>query len=197
MRKAWLPAIAFSSAGAMQAGVNGALAVLAFHDRGIANGALLFSASAFTTVVFRYAAGRAVERFGPRAIAVPTAVVQAIGCLVAAHAMTMPMVIAAGICLGIGWACIVPVVLGLFFEESVPEERGAAMGAFHFAFGLGAALGSAVATVSTCLGHGYGTAMMTCAVVPAVSLILVLPSRRRRVMAEPKLALSPTASSGD
>ncbi len=66
MRRTWVPAILFATSCALQGGVNGSLAVLTFHDRGIANGATLFTASAITTVVLRYPASRLVELFGAR-----------------------------------------------------------------------------------------------------------------------------------
>lgn len=170
MRKEWLPAIGFAMAGALQAGVNCSLAVLAFHERGIANGAVLFTASALTTVFFRYHAGRAVETVGPRKMAVPTALLQSAGCVLAAGAHSITTVTLAGICFGIGWAAVVPVVLGLFFEEASSEYRGAAMGAFHFAFGTGAALGAGVATLCSMYGNGYMHAISICACAPLFSL---------------------------
>jgi MFS family permease len=188
LRKEWLPAIVYSVAGTIQAGVNVSLAVLAFHDRGIVNGAILFTVSALTTFVFRYGAGRAVELFGPRIVAVPTAIAQAAGCVLAAQATSMPMVIAAGVCFGIGWAAIVPVVLAIYFEESSLHSRGAAMGSFHFAFGLGAALGAGLATLTSWLGTGYGAAMMVAAATPFVGLFTVLTARKPIVAEEVVIA---------
>jgi MFS family permease len=179
LRKTWTPAILFALACAMQGGVNGSLAVLTFHDRGIANGATIFSASALTTVLFRYPAGRLVEIFGPRKIAIPTALFQVAGCLLASQAHTLFFVIAAGACLGVGWSSIVPVALALLFEQSSARTRGAAMGAYNFSLGSGAAIGAGVATIVTMLGHGYTEAMVTCAVAPVLALPLVLFSKRR------------------
>ena len=178
LRKTWTPAILFALACAMQGGVNGSLAVLTFHDRGIANGATIFSASALTTVLFRYPAGRLVEIFGPRKIAIPTALFQVAGCLLASHAHTLFFVIAAGSCLGVGWSAIVPVALALLFEQSSARTRGAAMGAYNFSLGSGAAVGAGVATVVTMLGHGYSEAMVTCAAAPLIALPLVLLSKK-------------------
>lgn len=184
IRKEWLPAIAFSVSVALQAGVNTALAVLAFHDRGIANGALLFSASALTTVLFRYPAGRVAEVFGPRILAVPTALIQGAACLLAAHATTVPMVIASGVCFGIAWAAVVPVALALYFEDSSADARGAAMGAFFFSFGLGGALGGGLASLTSKFGGGYEQAILICAAIPLVALLGVLRQSRSEA-AEP------------
>jgi MFS family permease len=179
LRRTWTPAILFALSCALQGGVNGSLAVITFHDRGIANGATIFSASALTTVLFRYPAGRLVEIFGPRKIAIPTALFQVAGCLLASQAHSLLFVIVAGACLGVGWSSIVPVALALLFEQSSARTRGAAMGAYNFSLGSGAAVGAAVATVSTVLGHGYSEAMITCAVAPLLALPLVLLSNRR------------------
>jgi MFS family permease len=75
--------------------------LLHFTSAGITNGALLFTALASTTFTLRFFAGRLVDRFGPRALAVPTAVAQCGGSLLAAHAQTPVAVIVAGVCMGI------------------------------------------------------------------------------------------------
>jgi len=175
----WLPPIGFLLAGTMQGGVNGSLAVLTFHDRGIVNGAAIFTASALTTFALRYGAGRLVDRFGPRAIAAPTALVQALGCVLAAWAHSLLAVIVAGVCLGTAWAAVVPVALGLLFEESDSRTRGAAMGAYNIAFSGGAALGALIATAATFAGPGYPLAMIVCACTPLAALPYILQRVRR------------------
>jgi MFS family permease len=179
MRKTWTPAILFATSCALQGGVNGSLAVLTFHDRGITNGATIFTASALTTVLFRYPAGRLVEILGPRVVAIPTALFQVTGCILASGAHSLGLVIAAGSCLGVAWSSIVPVALALLFEQSSARTRGAAMGAYNFALGAGAAAGAGIATVATVLGHGYSAAIVTCAVAPLLTLPLVLLSKKR------------------
>ena len=65
VRASWLPAMGFLTAARMEAGVNFSLAVLTFHDRGIGNGALLFTAAAFVSFFFRWPAGHVSgKRFG-------------------------------------------------------------------------------------------------------------------------------------
>jgi MFS family permease len=180
-RAAWLPAMAYILSCTLQGGVNGALAVLAFQDRGIVNGATIFSAGAITTVLFRYPAGRLVERFGARTMAIPTALFQGIGCLLASHAATMPAVIYAGIFLGIAWSAVVPIGLALFFESSSHRSRGIAMGSYNLAFGGGAALGALVATLATILHAGYTEAITICALAPGLALIFLLTAKRKKL----------------
>jgi MFS family permease len=172
----WLPALGVALACTLQGGVNGSLAVLTFHERGIVNGALLFTASAFTAFALRYPAGRLVDRFGPRAVAVPTVVIQALGCLLAASAHSVVAVVAAGACLGAAWAGVVPVALGLLFEYSPSKTRGAAMGAYNMAFSGGAACGALLATAATLAGYGYALAITLCALAPLAVLPYVLRS---------------------
>jgi MFS family permease len=174
----WLPACFFAAATVLQGGVNGSIAILTFHDRGIVNGAAIFSASAFTAFTLRYPAGRLVDRFGPRLIALPTAAVQVVGCILAAQAHSLAAVIVAGACLGTAWAAVVPVSIGLLFERSQSETRGAAMGAYNLAFSGGAACGALLATAATLAGPGYPLAITLCALAPLAVLPYVWRSGR-------------------
>jgi len=189
----WYPAIGYALAATLQGGVNGSLAVLTFQHRGIVNGAAIFTASALTAFVFRYPAGRLVDRFGPRAIAIPVTLTQGAGCVLAASAHSLAAVLCAGAMLGFAWAAIVPVALGLLFEHGSKQTRGAAMGAYNLAFGGGTAIGAIVATCSTLLGGGYALAMQLCAIAPVVVLPYVLRSQRGRVHPA-RLALATTSS---
>jgi len=180
MRSAWLPTITYLVACSLQGGVNGALAVLTFHQRGIGNAALLFTAMAGTTFALRYVAGRMVDRFGPRIVAIPTALMQAAGALLAAHAHTPADVVLAGVCLGVAWAAVVPVGIGLFFERSSKGTRGAAMGSYSFAFGIGGTAGALLASGAAIFGGGYTAAMTVCAVSSILALPWVLASGEGR-----------------
>lgn len=182
MRSAWLPAIVFLIACSLGGGVNGALAIITFHARGIANGALLFSVMALTTFVLRFFAGRFVERFGPRLVAVPTAVLQCAGALFAAHAQTSEQVVIAGICSGMAWSAVVPVGIGLLFERSSKGTRGAAMGSYSLAMGIGTTVGSLIAAAAAATAAGYPAAMDVCAVASIVALPwLFIAGRRRQI----------------
>ena len=176
MRSAWLPALAFSVGTQLQGGINGALAVLTFHNRGIPNAALLFTAIACTVILLRYPAGRCVDVFGPRLVAIPTAVFQAAGCVIAALAWTPYAVISAGFCLGVAWAAVIPIGVALFYEKSSRRTRGAAMGAFNFATSLGAAGGALIASVTAALGPGYALAMLFASAAPLIALPYVVAS---------------------
>lgn len=178
MHPRWYPAVGFALACTLQGGVNGSLAILTFHQRGIVNGAAIFTASAFTSFALRYPAGRLVDRFGPRAVAIPTALLSALGCVFAASAHSLLAVVFAGLLLGTSWAAVVPVALGLLFEHSSSRTRGAAMGAYTLAFSAGAATGASVATLATLAGGGYTIAMTLCAMGPLAVLPYVMKSRK-------------------
>ena len=180
MRKSWLPAIVFIGCSTLQGGVNAALAVLTFQARGIENGALIFTAGALTTVIFRYPAGRLVERFGARKIAVPTAVLQSLGCIFASSAHAPWTVIVAGAFLGVAWAAVVPVGIAILFENSSPGTRGTAMGSYNLAMAGGAAIGALVAAVVTNAGLGYREAELFCAVAPFFALIYLFMAPRKK-----------------
>ena len=170
MRSAWLPAMSFLVGATMVSGVNTALAVITFHQRGIANAALLFTAIAVTTFSLRYFAGRLVDRFGPRRIAIPTAAFHFAGAVLAVIAHTVPLVVIAGCLMGFAWSAMVPVGIALLFERSSKSTRGAAMGAYNLAFALGALGGAALATVASVLGVGYAPAVVVAGLGPAVAL---------------------------
>lgn len=170
MRSAWLPALTFLSAAAMQSGVNTALAVVTFTQRGIVNGALIFTSMAIVTAAFRYPAGRFVEKYGPRLMTVPVAVSQIAGCLLAASAHTTGMVLLAGALLGMAWSAVVPVGIGLFFEQSTPGTRGAAMGAYNLSFAIGTSAGALLAALLARFGLSYAAAISACALAPLLAV---------------------------
>ncbi len=179
MRSAWLPAVAFLSAAAMQSGVNAALAVVTFTQRGIANGALIFTSMAIVTAALRYPAGRFVEKYGPRKMMLLVAAAQIGGCLLAASAHTAGMVLAAGALLGLAWSAVVPVGVGLFFGRSTPGTRGAAMGAYNLAFAIGTSAGALLAALLARFGFTYTLAISSCALAPLVAVPWVFLHLRR------------------
>ncbi len=179
MRAAWLPSMVFILACTLQGGVNFSLAVLAFQERGITNGALLFTASALTAVCFRYFASRVVERYGPRLVAIPTVLSQTAGCFLAAYASTASMVALSGVFLGFAWAAVAPVGIALLFETSSEKTRGTAMGSYNLAMWGGAAGGTLIATGAASIGLGYREAIMVTTVMPLAALLYIFLRPRR------------------
>lgn len=179
MRSAWLPAMAFLTAAAMQSGVNTALAVITFTQRGITNGALIFTSMALVTFALRYPAGRFVEKYGPRLMTIPVVVSQVIGCLLAATAFDPVHVLAAGAFLGAAWSAVVPVGVGLFFEHSSPRTRGIAMGVYNLSFAIGTSGGALLAALLVRFGYSYGIAISACALAPLIAVPWVFLRMRR------------------
>ena len=177
MRSAWLPAMGFVVAATLQSGVNSALAVITFHERGIVNGALIFTAMAFTTFALRYPSSKFVERYGARIVAIPVALLQMTGCVLASQAHSVITVVVAGLFLGMAWSAMVPVAIVLFFERSSPRSRGIAMGAYNLAFSIGAAAGALLAALTSALGYGYAWAIVLCALGPAIAVPFVFTGR--------------------
>lgn len=179
MRSAWLPAMIFLVAVTMQSGVNGTLAVLTFTQRGIANGALIFTSMALVTAALRYPAGRFVDRYGPRLIAIPVAVAEIAGCLLAARADAPGQVLLAGALLGVAWSAVVPVGVALFLEHSSRGTRGIAMGAYNLSFAIGTSSGALLAALLVKLGVGYEGAIAACAIAPAIAVPWVVFTMRK------------------
>jgi MFS family permease len=188
MRSVWLPAMAFLIAAAMQSGVNMSLAVVTFTQRGIANGALIFTSMAFATFALRYPAGRIVEKYGPRLMTIPVVVSQVIGCVLAAYAYAPWQVLLAGMFLGIAWSAVVPVGVGLFFERSSRSTRGIAMGSYNLSFAIGTSCGALLAALLTRFGFSYGIAISACALAPVMAtpwlFLRLLPRPVRETHAE-------------
>jgi MFS family permease len=180
MRSKWLPAMAFLSAVAMQSGVNTALAVVTFTQRGIANGALIFTSMALVTAALRYPAGRAVERYGARAVAAPVVLAEVAGCLTAAQAHSVPLVLLAGALIGSAWSAVVPVGVALFFQQSSPGTRGVAMGTYNLSFAIGTSAGALLAALLARFGLSYAAAISACALAPIAALPFVLIRTARR-----------------
>lgn len=167
----WLPGMAFILTCSLQGGVSFALAVLEFKERGIGNEALLFTTTAITTILLRYAAGRMVERFGARKMAIPTVIMQSIGCVFAAMASDWQFVTVAGVFLGCAWAAVPPIGIALLFEKCPEDARGTAMGSYNLSMSGGFGLGSVLAAVVTALSFGYSQAILICALLPSLSLL--------------------------
>jgi MFS family permease len=182
MRSKWIPAMLFLSAVAMQSGVNTALAVVTFTQRGIVNGALIFTSMAFVAAALRYPMGRVVERFGPRAIAPPLVALEITGCLIAAGAHTWGVVLLAGALIGAAWSAVVPVGVALFFQQSSAGTRGVAMGTYNLSFAIGTSSGALLAALLARFGLNYQVAISACALAPllALPLVFVRGSRRER-----------------
>jgi MFS family permease len=102
------------------------------------------------------------------------------------------MVLAAGALLGIAWSAVVPVGVGLFFEQSTPGTRGAAMGAYNMSFAIGTSAGALLAALLTRFGLSYAAAISACALAPliAVPFVFIRIMRRERARAA---GISPNA----
>ncbi len=190
IRSVWLPAITFLVACSLAGGVNGSLAILTFEARGIANGALLFTAMATTTFALRFLAGRLVDRIGPRLVSIPTALVQCGGALLAAHAQSPLQVTLAGLLLGIAWSAVVPIGIALLFERSSKATRGAAMGSYNLAFSIGMTAGAVLAAAAAASGAGYTTAMSLCATAAVASVPWLFASGPPRTVRRRALRLA-------
>jgi MFS family permease len=185
MRSVWLPAMAFLVAAAMQSGVNTALAVVTFTQRGIGNGALIFTSMALMTFALRYPAGRFVEKYGARLMTLPVAAAQVAGCLLAAHAYAPWQVLLAGAFLGTAWSAVVPVGVALFFEHSSRRTRGIAMGVYNLSFAIGTSSGALLAALMARYGLSYTWAITACALAPVAAAPFVFRSiGKQRAMRE-------------
>jgi MFS family permease len=134
-----------------------AFIVLSLDERGIGNGATVFTVFAGTVVATRLVAGGLPDRIGAARCAFGAAVVEAIGLVLLGAAQSLPVAIVGGMGMGAAFSLLFPSLSLLAIERVVPERRGAAMGTFTANFDLGMLVGSPAVGAAAALG-GYSAA---------------------------------------
>lgn len=138
-----LPGIALSLA---SLGYAALAAFVALHmlTRGVADGVAGFNAFGFTYVGVRLFIGKVPDRFGPRPVALWSAIVEAIGLVIVAVAPNLPVVIIGGLVMGAGLSLLFPSLALIVINNSDPSQQGAALGAFTSFWDLGIAIGAPI-----------------------------------------------------
>lgn len=138
-----LPGIALSLA---SLGYAALAAFVALHmlTRGVTDGVAGFNAFGFTYVGVRLFIGKVPDRFGPRPVALWSAIVEAIGLVIVAVAPNLPVVIIGGLVMGAGLSLLFPSLALIVINSSDASQQGAALGAFTSFWDLGIAVGAPI-----------------------------------------------------
>ena len=167
-----------------------AFIVLHLDDRGIGNGALVFTAFAVSVVAGRLFAGGIPDRFGGSRTAAVAGVIQSAGLLLIAAAHSLPVAIAGAMAMGAGFALLFP-SLALLVVDAVPERRrGAAMGTFTAFFDIGVGVGAPLAGIAANLG-GYSVAFILAGALGLGTVAMALTLLRPGALAGTATASSP------
>jgi MFS family permease len=163
-----VPGIALSLA---SLGYAALAAFVALHmlKRGVADGVAAFNAFGFTYVGIRLFIGKVPDRYGPRPVAIWSALVEAAGLTVVAAAPSLPVVIIGGLIMGAGLSLLFPSLALIVINSSDTSQQGAALGAFTSFWDLGIAVGAPVSGLIAGIA-GYPAVyyvMAACAIVSA------------------------------
>jgi MFS family permease len=147
-------------------------AFVALHmlARGVTDGIAGFNAFGFTYVAVRLFIGKVPDRFGPRPVAIWSALVEAAGLAIVAVAPNLPVVILGGLVMGAGLSLLFPSLALIVINSSDKSQQGAALGAFTSFWDLGIAVGAPISGLIAGLA-GYPAiyyVMVGCACASAV-----------------------------
>lgn len=185
-----LPGIALSLASLGYAAL-AAFVALHMQKRGVTDGVAGFNAFGFTYIGVRLFIGKVPDRFGPRPVALWSAIVEAIGLVIVAVAPNLPVVIIGGLVMGAGLSLLFPSLALIVINSSDASQQGAALGAFTSFWDLGIAVGAPIsgliASISSYTAIYY--VMAGCAIVSA-ALSLARWAPGQAVASQPEVVAS-------
>jgi MFS family permease len=177
-------------------GVIIAFLVLQLIDRGVEAGAGLGGAASVYTIfaasvlVCRLVAASLFDRLRPDTIAAGGFVLEAAGLAILAVASSFGVAAAGAALMGAGFAVLLPSLALVATDGSAEDERGAALGSFGAAFGLGLGLGSLVGGAIAAL-VGTGAAHLSAAGVAGLAALYLVRRRAERATRVPIVEQSP------
>jgi MFS family permease len=119
--------------------------VLHLADAGIGGGAAVFTAFGAAVLLTRLLAGTLPDRIGPGPTATGAFVFEAAGLAIVGYAVSLPMALAGGVIMGMGFSLLFPALALMVVSRVDERERGAALGAFTAFFDIGVGLGAPLA----------------------------------------------------
>jgi MFS family permease len=164
-----------------------AFVVLHLDERGIGDGAEVFTAFAFAIVGTRVVAGGLPDRLGAARCAAFAAGIEATGLIVIALAQSPLAAFAGAIAMGMAFSTIFPSLALLVINRVPDDRRGVAMGTFTACFDVGVGLGAPIAGAAAAIG-GYEWSFFVAAGGAIAALLLALLLGRRIGHVAPGLA---------
>lgn len=172
LRPALLPGIALTLGAAGYAGL-AAFVVLHLQARGIGSGVVVLTCFSAVYAGTRLVIGHLPDRLGARRVAGWSAVGEAVGLSIVALAPNLPVAVAGGVVMGVGFSLLHPSLSLMVMDRAEPARQGAAIGAYTSFWDLGLAVwGPVTGVVAGALGYpwvfGVGAACAAAAAVMAV-----------------------------
>ncbi|WP_411350253.1 MFS transporter [Paenibacillus sp. WLX2291] len=110
----------------------------------IANPGYFFLFNALAVILIRPFSGKLYDRFGPKALLIPGAVLLIAGLLLLSLAHSTLGLFGAALCYGLGWGALQPTMQTWMIQVVNPHQRGMANGMFLNSLDLGVALGAMI-----------------------------------------------------
>ncbi len=110
----------------------------------IANPGYFFLFNALAVILIRPFSGKLYDRFGPKALLVPGAILLIVGLLLLSMAHSTLGLLASALCYGLGWGALQPTMQTWMIQVVNPHQRGMANGMFLNSLDLGVALGAMI-----------------------------------------------------
>jgi MFS family permease len=158
--------------------------VLHLADRGVGDGAVVFTAFAASVIVTRLVAGRLPDLVGPRASAAAAGCAEAFGLALLAMAGGMTSALVGAVVMGFGFSLLFPSLALIAVQRSGEERRGAALGGFTAFFDMGVGIGAPLAGAIAALG-GYPAAFWAAAGCALLGAVVGAVATRRPVVVVP------------
>lgn len=176
LRPALLPGTALALAAAGYAGL-AAFVVLHLQARGIGSGVVVLSAFSLVYAGTRLFIGHLPDKFGPRRTVIWCGAGEAAGLLIIALAPNLPVAVAGGVVMGVGFSLLHPSLALMVMNLADKAEQGAAIGAYTSFWDLGLAVwGPLIGLVAG--GLGYPAVFLTGAACSVAAVGVALCVRR-------------------
>lgn len=167
-----LPGTALALAAAGYSGL-AAFVILMLRSRGIGSGVVVLTGFSAVYAGTRLFIGHLPDRLGPRRVAAASGVGEAIGLLIIAAAPNLPVALAGGLVMGVGFSLLHPSLALMVMNRTDKSRQGAALGAYTSFWDLGiGAWGPLTGLIAA--GLGYTAVFVTAAACAAGAAALAL-----------------------
>lgn len=171
-RPVLLPGTALALAAAGYAGL-ASFIVLFLKSRGIGGGVYVLSEFSAVYAATRLVIGHFPDKFGPRRVAAASGAGEAVGLLVIATAHSLPVALAGGLVMGVGFSLLHPSLALLVMDRTDQAKQGVALGAYTSFWDLGLGVwGPLTGIIATALG--YPAVFLAGACAAAVAALIAL-----------------------
>lgn len=176
-KEAWKPSLLMVFITFAASGIGTFLLAFA-SQRNIENPGLFFSVSAIFVAVARLSVGKLHNRFGSSIILVPGFFLISISLIFIYLSSSLPLLLLAGACYGLGIGAVVPEVNTLAILTASRENRGLANSTVFMAMDLGMAVGAVSLGIFADFA-GLAQIFLLCAIIVFATLLAYLILRKK------------------